>query len=167
MGRCKSLGSLKSFLWYAPQPSGASILSILCFLILSLLRVYHWGGGAGVEGCSDWGLGSGSPFVSILSSLQAHRPRCVVAWWLQHPLFTDMAGSVFSLMRGMQSDGSYEAMVASWASQTQDLPFFSIIRVICNRCWNSSHHIHLADSQKRGRTIGVHSLCVFPSKELF
>ena len=34
MGRCKSLGSLKSFLWYASQLSGASVL---CFHILSLL----------------------------------------------------------------------------------------------------------------------------------
>ena len=32
MGGCKSLGSPKSFLWYAPQLSGASIL---CFHILS------------------------------------------------------------------------------------------------------------------------------------
>ena len=64
MGRCKSLGSLKSFLWYAPQLSGASIL---CFHILSFLRVHSWGG------------------------------YNVMAWWLQHPLFTDMAGHIFSL----------------------------------------------------------------------
>ena len=38
MGRCKSLGSLKSFLWYAPQLSGASIL---CFHFLSFLRAHH------------------------------------------------------------------------------------------------------------------------------
>ena len=37
MGRCKSLGSLKSFLWCAPLLSGASIL---CFLILSFFRAY-------------------------------------------------------------------------------------------------------------------------------
>ena len=40
MERYKSLGSLKSFLWYAPQLSGASIL---CFLILSFLRVHCLG----------------------------------------------------------------------------------------------------------------------------
>ena len=40
MGRCKSLGSLKLFLWHAPQFSGASIL---CFLILGLLREHHQG----------------------------------------------------------------------------------------------------------------------------
>ena len=39
MGRCKSLGSWESFLWYAPQLSRASIL---CLLILSLLRVHSW-----------------------------------------------------------------------------------------------------------------------------
>ena len=36
LGRCKSLGSLKSFLWPAPHLSGARIL---CFPILRLLRV--------------------------------------------------------------------------------------------------------------------------------
>ena len=41
MRRCKSLGSLKSFLCYAPQLSGASIL---CFLILSFLKLHRWGG---------------------------------------------------------------------------------------------------------------------------
>ena len=38
MGRCKSLGSLKSFLWYAPQLAGTSILY---FHILSLLRAHR------------------------------------------------------------------------------------------------------------------------------
>ena len=38
MGRCKSLGSLKSFLWCAPEVSGASIL---CFHILSFLRAHQ------------------------------------------------------------------------------------------------------------------------------
>ena len=40
MGRCKSLGSLKSFLSYAPQLSGARILG---FLIQSPFRVYPRG----------------------------------------------------------------------------------------------------------------------------
>ena len=40
MGRCKSLGSLKSLLWYAPQ---LSVAWILCFLILSLFRVHPQG----------------------------------------------------------------------------------------------------------------------------
>ena len=55
-------------------------------------------------GCSGWlldGLGSWQPpFVSILSSLRAHRlGSCnVMAWWLQHPLFTEMAGNVLVLI---------------------------------------------------------------------
>ena len=81
MGRCKSLGSLKSFLWYASQLSGASIL---CFLTLSLLRVHRRGA------CSCWLLDGGHP-ASTLSPLRAHRQ----AWWLQHPLLTDMAGNIF------------------------------------------------------------------------
>ena len=150
VGRCKSLGSLKSFLWHEPQLSGASILcflflflflfltngllelvgvffnfyfilahrwlTTLCyfrctakwfsytriysfsnslwFLILSLLRVHcrvGWG-----DGGSGWLLDGGHP-VHILSSLRAHlRGGCnVMAWWLQHPLFTDTAGDIF------------------------------------------------------------------------
>ena len=56
--------SLKSFFWYAPQLPEASIL---CFLILSLLRVHHWG----------W--------------LQCD------GLMVQYPLFIDMAGSILSL----------------------------------------------------------------------
>ena len=40
MVKCKSLGPLKSFLWYAAQLSAASALS---FLILRLLRVHCQG----------------------------------------------------------------------------------------------------------------------------
>ena len=39
MRRYKSLSSLKSFLCYVPNLSGASIL---CFLILSSPRAHHW-----------------------------------------------------------------------------------------------------------------------------
>ena len=73
----KSLGSLKSFLWYAPQPSG---VCIMCFLIPGLLRA----------GCSSWLLDGGYP-VSILSCRSCN----VVASWLQHPLLTTMAGKIF------------------------------------------------------------------------
>ena len=45
MGRCKSLRLLKSFLWYAPWLSRASIL---LFSILNPLRVHHGGGVATV-----------------------------------------------------------------------------------------------------------------------
>ena len=72
MGRCTSLGSLKSFLWYTPKLSEASIL---CFLILSLLRVHP-------RGWLQW-LDGGHP-VSIPSSLRAHHRGWGVAvmWWL-------------------------------------------------------------------------------------
>ena len=47
-------------------------------------------------GCSSWLLDAGHP-VSILNSLRAHSwCGCnVMALWLQHPLFTDMAGNIF------------------------------------------------------------------------
>ena len=56
VGRCKSLGSMKSFFWYTPQLSRASIL-----------------------------------FFSNLNPLRVQR---LVAWWPQHPLFTDAAGDI-------------------------------------------------------------------------
>ena len=77
MGRCKSLGSLRSFLWYAPQLSGASVL---CFYLLPFLRAH----------CREWLQSGGCNlmparwqvfFVSFLSSLRAHQ---LTRWrWLQ------------------------------------------------------------------------------------
>ena len=49
MGRCRSLGSLKSFLWYAPQLSEARIL---CFHILSSLKAHQ----LMLEGYNHWWL---------------------------------------------------------------------------------------------------------------
>ena len=88
-GKMQSLGSLKSFIWYAPQLSRASIL---CFLILSLLRVHHWGWLQWLT--VRWGANP----TSILSFLRAHHwGGCnVMVWWLQNPLFTDTAGGIFS-----------------------------------------------------------------------
>ena len=68
--RCKSLGSLKSFLWYASQLSGTSIL---CFHILSFLRAHQLTIGCGCKGGGCNG------------------------WWLWHPLFTDMSGHILLL----------------------------------------------------------------------
>ena len=46
-------------------------------------------------GCSSWPLDGGHP-VSILSSLGAPgRVAVEMAWWLQHPLFSDVAGNIF------------------------------------------------------------------------
>ena len=63
-----SLGSLKPFLWYAPQLSGASIT---CFSPPWIPSGYTVG-----RRCTDEGLAVGSPSVFILSSLGAH-------WWGQ------------------------------------------------------------------------------------
>ena len=87
MGRFKSLGSLKSFLWYAPQLSGASVL---CFPILSPLRVHRWGE-AVVPDC----LMVGILFPSSVPSGLTIRGGCS-GWWPQHPSFTDMAGGILS-----------------------------------------------------------------------
>ena len=78
-------------LWncYAPQLSGASVLY---FLILSLFRMLLWGGAS----LSGWWLDGRHP-GSSLNSLRAHIcGGCnVLAWRLQHPLFTDLAGNTF------------------------------------------------------------------------
>ena len=70
--------------------SGASSL---CFRILSVLRVYLWECLQWLT--ASWGIG-GYP-ASILSCLRALHPGGCngMAWWLWHPLFTDMAGNVF------------------------------------------------------------------------
>ena len=47
MGRCNKSELTELFLWYAPYPSG---VSILFFSILSPLRAHHWGT------CSGWWL---------------------------------------------------------------------------------------------------------------
>ena len=63
VGRCKTLGSLKSFLLYASQLSGASIL---CFHILSFLRAQ----------CREWLQSDGcwtASILSFLSSFRAHQ----------------------------------------------------------------------------------------------
>ena len=71
MRKCKSLGSLKSFLWHALQASRASIL---CFLILSLFTPSRVG-----ECCRWWIF-----FVFILSFLWLHTWVQLVVMWRLH-----------------------------------------------------------------------------------
>ena len=86
-GKIQSLGSLKSFLWHAPQPSGASIL---CFLILNPLTVH----------CQGWlqqFLDGRICFHPELPQGSHSGDSCnVMAWWQQH-LFTEVASNSFSL----------------------------------------------------------------------
>ena len=72
MGRCKSLGSLKSFLWYAPQLPGASVL---CFHILSLLGALRG------NGCSLMAAKWQASFSSWDPSGFTSSPTPL--WWLQ------------------------------------------------------------------------------------
>ena len=69
MERRRSLGSLKSFFWYAPQLSEASIL---CFHVPNFLRTHHreW---LQFGGC--WRAG----VLSFWSSLRAHQLTILVA----------------------------------------------------------------------------------------
>ena len=76
MGRCKSLGSLKSYLWYAPQLSGVSILS---FLILSFLRVHRWGWLRWLPGRWTWQWAAHLSPSWVPSGLTVW---VAVMWWL-------------------------------------------------------------------------------------
>ena len=86
MGRCQSLGSLKSSLWFAPQLPGAA------FLHPGSLQGTEFGAASVAESLAVCSL-----FVSILSPLRGHCwGSChVMAWWLQNHLFTDMAVTFF------------------------------------------------------------------------
>ena len=64
MGRCKSLGSLKSFLSYAPKLSG---VSILCSCILSFLGAHPRGEWLQSDACYMAGG------LSFLSSFRVHK----------------------------------------------------------------------------------------------
>ena len=85
MGRCKSLGSLKSFLWYVPHLSRASILY---FHILSFLRLTIR------SGFSLWLLNGRYSFSFWVSSgLSAHGGG-LQSLMTVTSLFTDMAGNI-------------------------------------------------------------------------
>ena len=88
-GRCRSLGSLKIFLWSVNQLSGTCILF---FPILSPCRVHSW---AWLQKLRAWHWAA--CFASILSPLKAHRwqSQGLRAGWPHHPLFADRAGNIF------------------------------------------------------------------------
>ena len=71
------------------------------------------------DGCSGWlldGLGSGQPICLHPEFPQGSLSGggCnVMAWWLQHPLFTDMAGNILVLMP--------TSMSISWCSSSSGL----------------------------------------------
>ena len=62
MGRCKRLGSLKSFPWYEPQLSEGSILR---FSVLRVLKVASLGSTIEV-GCSSWWLDDCNVLCSLI-----------------------------------------------------------------------------------------------------
>ena len=80
MRRCKSLGSLKSFLWHASQPSGASILTHPEFPQGSPAAVW-------------WLLDGRYSFQPWVSLARLTWEGCI-CWWLWHPLFIDMAENI-------------------------------------------------------------------------
>ena len=96
--RCKCLGSLKSFIWYAPYHL-EPVSSVSC-----VFSSWVSSGCTICGGCSGWpatrarGVQAGGRHpVSILNSL---RTLClggcdVMAWWLQNPLFTDTVANNF------------------------------------------------------------------------
>ena len=87
MGRCKSLGSRKSCLWYVPQLSGASIMY---FHITSFFRVHH----------REWLQSHGCWIADILffpefpQGSTVNHPGGCNCQWLWHPSFTQMARNI-------------------------------------------------------------------------
>ena len=86
MGRCKSLGLLKSSLWYASQ---LFVTSIPCFRILRFLRVQPLGVAA------VWRLLDGKcSFFAEFSQAQELSTGCGCShYWQWYLLFTDTAGN--------------------------------------------------------------------------
>ena len=129
-GRRRSLGSLKSFLWYAPQLSGTSVL---CFHILSFLRAHHreW-----LQFDGSWG----QAFFSFLSFLRTH--------WLQSlitltSLFTDMQEILhFSYIKASNLDTRqswYQViLIPGNLSQLKKKPLYSMIFKDFQVPWNKS-----------------------------
>ena len=89
MRRCKSQGSLISFLWDAPQLSGASVL---CFLTLV-------SSGCAVRVAAvSWLLDQGAFLICNLSSLRALTLGGGCShWWQWHPLLTDITSNILFL----------------------------------------------------------------------
>ena len=103
MERCKSLGSLKSFLWHLIY-LGPVTCSFPSWMPL----------GCTVGAVAD-GLVAGSLFISTLSSFKAHHwgraALWLLSWWLKHTLFTHMASDIFHpqehLLRGWRHQNYY------------------------------------------------------------
>ena len=102
MERCKSLASLKSFLWR------------LIYLGPVTCSFPSWTPLGCTVGAAADGLVTGSLFISTLSSFKAHHwGRAAVwllAWWLKHILFAYMASDIFHpqehLLRGCRHHNS-------------------------------------------------------------
>ena len=86
MGKCKSLGSLKSFLWYAPSLSRACILF---FPILSAPKVHHWGWYSGWELGSPW-FSSWVPSGPLSGQVMTDGLMAAASfgWWYGRPHFS-------------------------------------------------------------------------------
>ena len=86
MGWCRSLGSLK----YSFDVHLSYLGPVSCAFSSRMSSGCTTGGS-----CSSWLLDVRHP-VSMLSSLRAPYRGCSngMAWWLQHPLFTDRAGGI-------------------------------------------------------------------------
>ena len=82
MGRCKPLGSLNSFLSYASQPSGASLVFLFTLLLVfpQLLSSH----------CKGWQHLLDHNFGSPHSYIEARN-----CWWLCHFLLINMSGNIF------------------------------------------------------------------------
>ena len=123
MGRCKPLRSLNSLLSYAPQLSGANLISLFTLLLTfpQLLSNHH----------GEWQHLLDRCFGSPHSHLEARN-----RWWLWHFLFTDMAGDIFISLSYLFSAHSD---FPSWTIQPT-FSFLMLARISSDPCPCS--HLH-------------------------
>ena len=103
IGRCKSLGSLKSFLWHTAPLSGASIHTFWC-----------WVPPQGVTAAVGYYM-AGILFLSWIPSGLTF--RAAVMWWLDSCsilCFADMAGYIFSPASARLQLISLITLIYSW-----------------------------------------------------
>ena len=107
MGRCQSLGTLKSSFWYAPHLSGASIP---CFHTLSFLRAHH----------KEWLQSDGCQMAGILFLVSSRLPSSLLAVAASTPVSLTSFVYWHSEQHSVYHYGPLTTLPVGWRSLTHD-----------------------------------------------